>query len=121
MTETIALVTGANKGIGREISRQLAGKGVRVLLGARDRSRGEKVVAELSGQGLPVEFLQLDVTSQPSVDESAPRPAHRGAGCRDSRTLGAFARRWPHGRRLQRCRPGSMVSILATARPDVSK
>jgi NAD(P)-dependent dehydrogenase (short-subunit alcohol dehydrogenase family) len=79
MTETIALVTGANKGIGREISRQLAGKGVRVLLGARDRSRGEKAAAELSGQGLPVEFLQLDVTSQPSVDEAA-REVERRCG-----------------------------------------
>jgi NAD(P)-dependent dehydrogenase (short-subunit alcohol dehydrogenase family) len=43
MAETIALVTGANKGIGREISRQLAAQGVFVLLGARDRERGEKL------------------------------------------------------------------------------
>jgi hypothetical protein len=46
MVETIALVTGANKGIGR-ISRKLAGKGVLVLMGARDRERGERTVAEL--------------------------------------------------------------------------
>jgi NAD(P)-dependent dehydrogenase (short-subunit alcohol dehydrogenase family) len=71
MPDTIALVTGANKGIGREISRQLAAKGVFVLMGARDRERGEKAVADLRAQGLGVEFIQIDVTSQPSVDEAA--------------------------------------------------
>jgi NAD(P)-dependent dehydrogenase (short-subunit alcohol dehydrogenase family) len=71
MAETIAFVTGANKGIGREISRQLAAKGVLVLLGARDRERGEKAEADLRAQGLPVEFIQIDVTSQPSVDHAA--------------------------------------------------
>jgi NAD(P)-dependent dehydrogenase (short-subunit alcohol dehydrogenase family) len=71
MTETIALVTGANKGIGREISRQLAAKGILVLIGARNPERGEKAAAELRAQGLPVDFIQIDVTSQPSVDKAA--------------------------------------------------
>jgi NAD(P)-dependent dehydrogenase (short-subunit alcohol dehydrogenase family) len=71
MTETIALVTGANKGIGREISRQLGAKGVLVLIGARDRARGDKAAADLRGEGLAVEFIQLDVTSQSSVDAAA--------------------------------------------------
>ena len=71
MAETIAFVTGANKGIGREISRQLAAKDIFVLIGARDRERGEKSVADLRAQGLPVEFIQIDVTSQPSVDHAA--------------------------------------------------
>jgi NAD(P)-dependent dehydrogenase (short-subunit alcohol dehydrogenase family) len=71
MTETIALVTGANKGIGKEISRQLAAKGIRVLMGARDPERGEKAAADLQGQSLPVEFIQIDVTAQPSVDKAA--------------------------------------------------
>lgn len=70
MAETIALVTGANKGIGREISRQLAAKGILVLMGARDRERGEKAVADLRAQGIPVEFIRIDVTSQPSVDQA---------------------------------------------------
>ena len=73
MAETIAFVTGANKGIGREISRQLAAKGILVLMGARDRERGEKAVADLRAEGLPVEFIQIDVTSQPSVDKPLPR------------------------------------------------
>ncbi len=71
MAQTIALVTGANKGIGREISRQLAAKGVLVLMGARDRERGEKAVADLRAQKLPVELIQIDVTSQESVDRAA--------------------------------------------------
>jgi NAD(P)-dependent dehydrogenase (short-subunit alcohol dehydrogenase family) len=70
MADTIAFVTGANKGIGREVSRQLAAKGVLVLMGARDRERGERAVADLRAQGLPVEFIQIDVTSQPSVDQA---------------------------------------------------
>ena len=71
MTSTIALVTGANKGIGREISLQLAAKSIVVLMGARDRERGEKAVEDLRAQGLPVEFIQIDVTSQSSVDRAA--------------------------------------------------
>src|SRR5215469_7661115 len=64
----IALVTGANKGIGKEISRQLSTKGVHVLMGARDQQRGENAAAELRVHRLPVEFLKIDVTSQTSVD-----------------------------------------------------
>jgi NAD(P)-dependent dehydrogenase (short-subunit alcohol dehydrogenase family) len=71
MAETIAFVTGANKGLGREISRQLAAKGIVVLMGARDRGRGEKAVADLQAQGLSAQFIQIDVTSQPSVDQAA--------------------------------------------------
>jgi len=71
MVERIALVTGANKGIGKEISRQLAAKDVLVLMAARDRDRGEKAVADLRRRDLAVEFIQLDVTSQSSVDQAA--------------------------------------------------
>lgn len=71
MTDTIAFVTGANKGIGKEISRQLAAKGILVLMGARDPERGEKAAADLRAQRLPVEFIPIDVTSQPTVDKAA--------------------------------------------------
>lgn len=71
MAEKIALVTGANKGLGKEISRQLAAKQVLVLMGARDRDRGEKATADLEAQGLNVEFIELDVTSQQVVDAAA--------------------------------------------------
>jgi len=69
--QKIALVTGANKGIGKEIARQLAAKGALVLLGARDRKRGEQVETDLRGQGLSVQFIPLDITDQQSVDQAA--------------------------------------------------
>jgi NAD(P)-dependent dehydrogenase (short-subunit alcohol dehydrogenase family) len=71
MSEKIALVTGANKGIGKEISRQLATRGVLVVMAARDLARGATAVAELKALGLPVEFIPLDVTSQSTVDAAA--------------------------------------------------
>ncbi|HEV2419378.1 MAG TPA: SDR family oxidoreductase [Terriglobia bacterium] len=71
MAETIALVTGANKGIGKEIARQLAARQVLVLMAARERERGVKAVADVRAEGLTVEFIQLDVTSQQSVDDAA--------------------------------------------------
>ncbi|WP_227999946.1 SDR family oxidoreductase [Nocardia australiensis] len=64
---TTALVTGANKGLGRETVRRLAELGWRVFLGARDAERGTVAAAELVEAGLDVEFVQLDVTSVESV------------------------------------------------------
>ncbi len=55
-----ALVTGANKGLGREICRQLGRHGFHVLLGARDQARGEKAAAELRAEGLDVQAVQVD-------------------------------------------------------------
>jgi NAD(P)-dependent dehydrogenase (short-subunit alcohol dehydrogenase family) len=77
MADTIALVTGANKGIGREIARQLAANGVLVLIGARDGNRGDKAATDLRREGLPVEYVQLDVTSQSSVASAAKEIARR--------------------------------------------
>ncbi|WP_043636457.1 SDR family NAD(P)-dependent oxidoreductase [Nonomuraea candida] len=68
---TVALVTGANKGLGRETARRLAGQGWLVFLAARDRVRGERAVAELAGAGLRVELVELDVTSDESVAAAA--------------------------------------------------
>ena len=65
--QRIALVTGANRGIGFEICRQLAGRGTRVLLTARDERRGQEAAARLTRDGLDVQFRQLDVTDEDSV------------------------------------------------------
>ncbi|TDU87035.1 NAD(P)-dependent dehydrogenase (short-subunit alcohol dehydrogenase family) [Kribbella voronezhensis] len=65
-TNEVALVTGANKGIGREIARQLATLGLTVYLGARDNERGRTAAAELADAG-DVRFVQLDVTDADSV------------------------------------------------------
>ncbi len=67
----IALVTGANRGIGLEITRQLAGKGIRVLLSGRDHAAVEEAAANLRGTGLDVEGLQLDVTDSQSIAAAA--------------------------------------------------
>lgn len=53
----VALVTGANKGIGYETARQLAQKGITVLLGARDEVKGEEAAKELRNENLDVRFL----------------------------------------------------------------
>ena len=68
--QQIALVTGANRGIGLEVCRQLAGRGLRVVLTARDPRKGEAAVQQLAGDGLAVEFLALDV-SDPAAAEAA--------------------------------------------------
>lgn len=76
-TEKTALVTGANKGIGLEIVRQLARAGFRVFLTARSRQRGEETAHKLQEDGLNVEFLQLDVTDETSIEQLAKELASR--------------------------------------------
>ncbi|OAI46826.1 short-chain dehydrogenase [Planctomycetaceae bacterium SCGC AG-212-F19] len=63
----VALVTGANKGIGFEIVRQLARQGLTVLLGARDGEKGNAAAHRLRDEGLDVQFLHLDQTQAPSI------------------------------------------------------
>lgn len=58
-----ALVTGAARGLGREVARQLVGRGLRVLVSAREAARAEAVAAEIGGE--PVE---LDVASRASIE-----------------------------------------------------
>jgi NAD(P)-dependent dehydrogenase (short-subunit alcohol dehydrogenase family) len=68
MDRKIALVTGANRGLGREVCRQLAGQGLRVVLTARDRKQGEEAALKLRRSGLDVAFCPLDVTDPAGVD-----------------------------------------------------
>jgi len=63
----VGLVSGANKGLGFETSRQLAQLGIKVLMGARDKNRGAAAVKKLQAEGLDVEFVQLDVTNSADI------------------------------------------------------
>lgn len=63
---TITFITGANKGIGRETARRLIACGHTVLLGARDRERGEEAAAALGAR-----FVPVDVTDDASVAAAA--------------------------------------------------
>ena len=63
-TKKIALITGANKGIGLETARQLAAQGMHVLLGAREAANGEAAAKKIGGD---VEPLTIDVTNLESI------------------------------------------------------
>ena len=66
------MITGANKGIGKEVARQLAGRGYQVFIGSRDEARGQQAVDELRAAGhSDVHLLVIDVTSDESVTAAA--------------------------------------------------
>jgi len=72
-TKKLALVSGANRGIGLAIAGGLARRGVEVLLGCRDLGRGELASAPLRAAGGRVQPVQLDLTDEGSVDILAER------------------------------------------------
>lgn len=67
MDKRLAVVTGGNKGIGYEICRQLARKGLRVLLTSRDAEKGREARERLEKEGLDILHRKLDVTDPASV------------------------------------------------------
>jgi NAD(P)-dependent dehydrogenase (short-subunit alcohol dehydrogenase family) len=73
----VALVTGANRGIGFEICRELAKRGLEVILTARDGAQGRSAAKELQDAGLHVEFQRVDVTSCRSVRSCVAAVAER--------------------------------------------
>ena len=67
----VALVSGANRGIGREVARQLAERGLTVMVGARDRSKAEEAAAAIGEAGGRAHAVQLDVADDASVERAA--------------------------------------------------
>src|SRR3978361_894666 len=66
-----ALVTGANKGIGHEVAKQLARRGFHVFVGARNAGAGNATAEELNKDGAKATFLLLDVSNIESVTNAA--------------------------------------------------
>jgi NAD(P)-dependent dehydrogenase (short-subunit alcohol dehydrogenase family) len=70
-SEKVALVTGANKGIGFELARQLGRHGMIVLLGARDAKLGDDAVHKLKSEGLDVSAIQIDLNQLETIRQAA--------------------------------------------------
>jgi NAD(P)-dependent dehydrogenase (short-subunit alcohol dehydrogenase family) len=75
----LALVTGANKGIGFEVVRQLAMSGCTVLLGARSKALGEEAAATLKRDGFDVRFIPIDL-DDPATIATAAKDVETGFG-----------------------------------------
>jgi NAD(P)-dependent dehydrogenase (short-subunit alcohol dehydrogenase family) len=65
--ETIAVMTGGNRGIGFEICRQLADRGAQVVLTARKPEAGQAAISKLASQKLSAQFHPLNVTDPESI------------------------------------------------------
>jgi NAD(P)-dependent dehydrogenase (short-subunit alcohol dehydrogenase family) len=75
-TAKVALITGANKGIGFETARQLGALGITVLVGARNLKRGEAAAEELRKEGIDARALKLDVLDPNDMSAAASTIAH---------------------------------------------
>ena len=69
--QKIALITGANKGLGFETARQLGARNIKVLVGARDETRGQAAVEKLQAEGFKAEFVLLDVGNVQTLEAAA--------------------------------------------------
>jgi NAD(P)-dependent dehydrogenase (short-subunit alcohol dehydrogenase family) len=67
----IALITGANKGIGYELARQLGKEGVTVLMAARNAALGDAAAEKLKAKGADAYFIELDVTKPETIAKAA--------------------------------------------------
>jgi len=70
-TSKIAFITGANRGLGFEIGRQLGKLKMKVLLGARNEKSGREAAAQLKSEGIDAEYIPIDVTDLKSIKNAA--------------------------------------------------
>ena len=73
----VALISGANRGIGLEAARQLARKGVLVVIGSRDLDKGQAAAQSIVDEGYPAEVVRLDVTDGESIASAVEEIARR--------------------------------------------
>ena len=74
--QRIALITGSNRGIGREAAKQLALRGFHVVIAARDEAKGQQAAKDLEMGGGKATFLPIDVSKSESIRSAA---SHFGA------------------------------------------
>lgn len=71
MEKGTVLITGANKGIGFEVAKQLANLGYFVYIGSRSKENGQKAISELKSVGITnVDLLEIDVTNVNSIEKA---------------------------------------------------
>lgn len=81
MKEKIALVTGANKGIGFGIAKHLGLSGWKVIIGARNRERAEKAIGELASAGVDaMGWIHIELTDHDSLEQAAREVGERFQG-----------------------------------------
>ena len=69
--QRIALITGSNRGIGREAAKQLALRGLHVVIAARDEAKGQQAAKDLEMGGGKATFLPIDVSKSESIRSAA--------------------------------------------------
>lgn len=114
MVTRVAVVTGANRGIGLEICRQLGRRqDVRVVLTARNEAKGKAAATQLRGEGIDVDFHELDVTSETGIRALADWLAATYARC-DILVNNAGILADPRGSRFLDSKPATYRQALDT-------
>ncbi|HJQ61781.1 MAG TPA: SDR family oxidoreductase [Burkholderiales bacterium] len=113
MDPRVAVVTGANRGIGLEIARQLARRGLKVVLTSRSAAKGRAAIKALGEAGTEVHYHLLDVTSPVSIKALAAHVAERH-GRIDVLVNNAGVMLDPSGSRVLDARPKTFRDTLET-------
>lgn len=113
MDPRVAVVTGANRGIGLEIARQLARRGLKVVLTSRSAAKGRAAIKALGEAGTQVHYHLLDVTSPVSIKALAAHVAERH-GRIDVLVNNAGVMLDPSGSRVLDARPKTFRDTLET-------